>query len=129
MKKWFLENKLMIISSVVTAILFGYTSILQNCRQDALEKRVIEAENRAVHRTETAFALGISGLKQTAIILENSLIETRAQNVLLIECVKANNCKMFPDLTKVKEIPKYTPISETYFNIQQQMVENEKEGK
>ena len=111
----------------IVFIIFSFVMYLnQSNRQDYLEKQVMESRKDAIHRTETAFALGISGLKQTATVLETSLIEARTQNILLIEHCKKINCALPLELTTIKDMPKYTPISETYFGVQQIMLEKSK---
>lgn len=107
---------------VISTLAFGF----QWMRQSEIEHRLTDVEKSAVHRTETAFALGISGLKQTSIVLENAMIEQRTQNILLIEHCKQHNCQLPAELSIVKDLPKYTPIAETYFGIQQQMIEKSK---
>ena len=118
------KSLLWTLSIAVSVAMFVY----QAMRQNTIEQRLADAERSAVHRTETAFALGISGLKQTAITLENAMIEQRTQNILIIEHCKRNNCQLPVELMQIKEMPKYTPIAETYFGIQQEMLEKSKEN-
>jgi hypothetical protein len=117
-----IKDKHLIGYFIISTLAFGF----QWMRQNQIEQRLENAERSAIHRTETAFALGISGLKQTAVTLENGLIEQRTQNILLLEHCKQNNCKLPVELSTTKDLPKYTPIAETYFGIQQQMIEKSK---
>lgn len=122
-KLWLRKNQ-MIGYLMVSIFAFGF----QYMRQNQIENKVDKAEQNAIHRTETAFALGISGLKQTAIVLETSTIEQHQQLMLIAEHCKRIDCQLPTELTQVKDLPKYTPIAETYFGVQQIMIEKSKEG-
>lgn len=129
-KVWATKNQVA-ICIVLTVLGYGWGWMQNNDIQkklEASEKRATEAEKNAIHRTETAFAIGITGLKQTAKDLENAMIEQRTQNILLVEHCKTHNCQLPVQLAKVKDLPKYTPIAETYFGIQEIMIEKSKEG-
>jgi len=100
---------------------------LQMFRQSGIEQRLADAERSAIHRAETAYTVGISGLLQTATILESNLVEIKQQNLLLIECAKKKTCDQSPELLQTKIQKEYVPVATHYFKIQQQMIEESKE--
>jgi hypothetical protein len=108
---------------VISTLGFGF----QWMRQSDIERKLADSERNAVHKAETAYSVGLSGLLQTATILEGNLVEMKQQNLLLIKCVREKNCDKSPDLLTTKEQKQYVPVATHYFKIQQQMIEESKE--
>ena len=123
--EWFLKNKGWIFYSFISTVIFGVVSLQQNCRQNYLETQVIKAEQNAIHRVETNYSLLISGLLQSATIIETNLIEQRNHNRILIGCAKQKNCSN-EILTEKTQKP-YIPMAEHYIKIQTKMSEQDLE--
>ncbi len=122
-REWFFNNKGWILYSILSSVIFFTMSAQQNCRQSQLETRVLDAENKAIHRAESNYSIVISGLLQSATIIETNLTETKNHNLLLIDCARKKNCN---DSILVEKVQRpYVPIAEHYLKIKDQMVDEE----
>jgi len=108
---------------LLSILAFGF----QMMRQSNIENQLARAEQNALHRAETNYSILISGLLQSATIMETNLVEQRNHNQILIKCAKAGSCK---EEFLVEKIQKpYVPIAEHYLKIQNQMVEESLENR
>ena len=117
------KNALWTISIAISIAMFVY----QVMRQNQLENQLIKAEQNAIHRAETNYSLIISGLLQSATIIETNLVEQKNHNLILIKCAKLKNCN---DEILVEKIQKpYVPIAEHYLKVKEQMTEESLENR
>jgi hypothetical protein len=124
--EFFTQNRTWLIYSLVSGFCFALISVQQSCRQNTLEARLFNAENKAIHRAETNYSIVISGLLQSATIIETNLIEVKNHNLILIDCAKKGNCSNEILVEKVQK--PYVPIAEHYLKIQEKMIDESKEG-
>lgn len=114
-KRW--TSVLWTISISISIAMFVY----QVMRQNQLEAQLMKAEQNAIHRAETNYSILISGLLQSATIIETKLVETKNHNRILIGCAKQKNCN--EEVLVEKTQKPYVPIAEHYLKVKEQMTE------
>ena len=117
------KNALWTLSIGISIAMFVY----QVTRQNQLETQLMKAEQNAIHRAETNYSILISGLLQSATIIETNLVEQKNHNRILIGCAKQKNCN--EEILTEKTQKPYVPIAEHYLKVKEQMTEESLESR
>lgn len=131
--EWCLKYKWVIAANVVSFIVFWIVSSSQAHRQTEIEKKLNEVTRQAeidraqaAHDKETDFALRLTGMRKTAEVTENGMINYYQQNLELIEhCRKVKTCQLPTTLAILKPLPSYVPVAAIYLEEKKKLIKED----
>ena len=114
----FFNDHQVVIYVFLTISSFGLNWIYTNIHSTQIENKLSRIESETVHTRIDGFAGSLAAFRDEAFRIEQYNRDLSRQNELLIECVKRNDCKKYPDLLKrlenqqVNIAEAYKPIRE-----------------
>lgn len=124
MAEWIKRNGLT-ISTIFSIAIYIFVYIENSRTARKIEDDTREIRQMVIHSNETDFALRLSGLKQTATITENAMIEQYRQNLERLTHAKQTRCSLPPNLDNVLALPNYVPVATIYLQEKQKIQEKE----